>query len=199
MSPRPDVSEKRRDQILEAATRVFTQRGFADARMDDIVAESKLSKGSLYWYFDSKDALIVGILDRVFDWETTHLRELIDQEESSQEKLEIIFDTMVQEIEKMKPLMPLFLEFWSLSLRRNTIQQAIKRYYQNFIDLIEPIIERGIQLGEFDPIGVKEVTFAIGAIFEGTILFHIYFPEKVDFQDQFRTNLDLVLHGLLAK
>ena len=199
MSPRPDVSEKRRDQILEAAIKVFTERGFARARMDDIVAEAELSKGALYWYFDSKDALIVGILDRVFDWETSHLGELIDREDSAQKKLEIIFETMIEDIEKMKPLMPLFLEFWSLSVRRQTINQAIKRYYQNFLDLIEPIIERGIQIGEFHPVDIKETAIAIGAIFEGTILFHVYFPDTVHFENQFRTNLYIIHQGLLDR
>ena len=69
MSPRPNVSEERQDQIIEAATRVFSARGFNSARMDDIVAESGLSKGTLYWYFESKEALITAIVDRVFDTE----------------------------------------------------------------------------------------------------------------------------------
>lgn len=199
MSPRPDVSEKRRDQILEAATKVFTQRGFANARMDDIVAEANLSKGSLYWYFDSKDALIIGILDRVFDWETSHLRDLIDAQVSAQKKLEIIFDASLQDIEKMKPLMPLFLEFWTLSVRRKSINQAIKRYYQSFLELIEPVIELGIQCDEFRPVDIKQAAIAIGSMFEGTILLQVYFSEDINFKEQFRTNLDMMLNGLLVE
>jgi AcrR family transcriptional regulator len=80
MSPRPDVSEERKTQILAAATKVFTERGFADARMDDIVTEAGLSKGALYWYFDSKDAIIISILDQIFDYETGHVRELLERD-----------------------------------------------------------------------------------------------------------------------
>ncbi|HET7081061.1 MAG TPA: helix-turn-helix domain-containing protein, partial [Chloroflexia bacterium] len=57
MSPRPDVSEERKNQILDAAAAVFSRLGFHEARMDDIVRESGLSKGTLYWYFTSKDAI----------------------------------------------------------------------------------------------------------------------------------------------
>ena len=67
MAPRPDVSKERKTQILTAATKVFTELGFAGARMDDIVAESGLNKGNLDWYFDSKDAIIISILDQVFE------------------------------------------------------------------------------------------------------------------------------------
>jgi TetR/AcrR family fatty acid metabolism transcriptional regulator len=199
MSPRLNVSEERKAQILEAATTVFTKHGFANARMDDIVAESGLSKGALYWYFDSKDSIIVGILDQVFDWETAHLQELLENEASARKKLQIIVETLVVELEKMKPLMPIFFDFWSLSVRRKSIHQAIKRYYQNFLDLIEPIIEVGIEQGEFRPVEVRETAIAIGALYEGTILFYVYFSDIIDYDQQFRTNIDLILEGLVRR
>ena len=47
MSPRPDVSDERKSQILKAAESVFTQKGFDEARMDDIADKTGLSKGTL--------------------------------------------------------------------------------------------------------------------------------------------------------
>jgi AcrR family transcriptional regulator len=199
MTPRPDVSEERKDQILEAATRVFTQRGFDEARMDDIVEEAGLSKGTLYWYFESKESLITAIVDRVFDWETAHMRKIIDGDESAPQKLEAIVDITVQDLGRMKPLMPILFEFWSLSLRKETVKQAIKRYYQRFLDLIEPVIQQGIEEGDFRPANVTSAVITFGAVFEGTILMWAYFPERVDFEVQFKTNLDLLLTGLLTK
>ena len=196
MSPRPDVSEERKSQILAAATTVFTKHGFANARMDDIVAESGLSKGALYWYFDSKDAIIVGILDQIFNYESTHISKRMDREQSAKTKLGIFVDTMIKDLENMKPLMPIFFDFWSLSIRNKTINQAIKRYYQNFIDLIEPIIELGIKQGEFRSVDAGETAVALGAMLEGSILFSIYFPNSVNIDKQFRTNLKLFLDGL---
>jgi AcrR family transcriptional regulator len=57
MPPRPDVSAERHAQIIKAALACFSRKGYTNTTMDDIVAESGLSKGSLYWYFDSKDDL----------------------------------------------------------------------------------------------------------------------------------------------
>jgi TetR/AcrR family fatty acid metabolism transcriptional regulator len=197
MSPRPDVREVRKDQILEAATKVFTKQGFANARMDDIVVESGLSKGALYWYFDSKDAIIVAILDRIFDYETGNIRELLQHEDSAKRKLEIFVETTIKDLEKMKLLMPIFFDFWSLSVRKKTIKRAIKGYYQNYFDMIEPIIEQGIEQGEFRLVDVKETAVSIGAIYEGTILLYVYFSDTIDIEKQFRTNLNLILEGLL--
>ncbi|HEY6540074.1 MAG TPA: helix-turn-helix domain-containing protein, partial [Ktedonobacteraceae bacterium] len=67
MSPRPDVSEERRNQILAAASTVFARSGFHEARMDDIAEEVGLSKGALYLYYKSKDAIIAALLKFFFD------------------------------------------------------------------------------------------------------------------------------------
>lgn len=51
MSPRPDVSEERKNQILEAAIAVFARLGFQQTRMDDIAEQAGLCKGALYLYY----------------------------------------------------------------------------------------------------------------------------------------------------
>jgi TetR/AcrR family transcriptional regulator len=50
MSPRPNVSEERKNQILEAALAVFSKLGFHQARIDNVAEEAKLSKAALYLY-----------------------------------------------------------------------------------------------------------------------------------------------------
>ena len=47
----------RRDAILAAAKKVFAKKGFHATTMADIAKAARLSYGSVYWYFDSKDAL----------------------------------------------------------------------------------------------------------------------------------------------
>ena len=93
--------------------------------------------------------------------------------------------------------MPIFFDFWSLSVRKKNINRAIKRYYQQFLDLIEPIIQLGIDQGEFQPVDASAAAVALGAMFEGTILFLIYFPDTINIDKQFRFNITLALEGLL--
>jgi AcrR family transcriptional regulator len=82
MSPRPDVSEERRNQILEAAMAVFARQGFEQARMDDIAQQVGLSKGTLYLYFKSKDAIISAIL-QFFIAQEKKLHGFLESEEPS--------------------------------------------------------------------------------------------------------------------
>jgi AcrR family transcriptional regulator len=50
------VAEFRRSEILAAATKVFATKGFVATRMEDIAKAARLAKGTLYLYFQSKDA-----------------------------------------------------------------------------------------------------------------------------------------------
>jgi len=52
---------ERRGEILDAATKVFSQKGFHAATLDEIAAEADVSKGSLYIHFESKEAMIDGL------------------------------------------------------------------------------------------------------------------------------------------
>lgn len=199
MSPRPDVSEVRKNQIIEAATTVFTRHGFDKARMDDIVEESGLSKGTLYWYFKSKDEIIIAILDRIFGWEFAHAREMLEHEDSAIKKLELFTQTIIEDFIKMKPIVPIFFDFWALSVRRKSVNRAMNQYYQSYLEIIKPIIQLGIEQGEFRPVNVEEAAITISAAFEGIFLYWAYFPEMIDFEKQLTSSLNLLVEGLQAK
>jgi AcrR family transcriptional regulator len=57
-----EYAQARRDTILNAALRVFSQEGFAEAKMDQVAAAADLSKAALYLYFPSKDSLLQNLL-----------------------------------------------------------------------------------------------------------------------------------------
>ncbi len=58
-----EAKDERRAVLLAAALDEFFERGFTAARMDDIAARAGLSKGALYLYFDSKDALFTSLIE----------------------------------------------------------------------------------------------------------------------------------------
>jgi AcrR family transcriptional regulator len=64
---RPAISdekkEERRQQILVGAKKVFAKKGFSATKMADVASAARLSYGSIYWYFDSKEALFRGVLE----------------------------------------------------------------------------------------------------------------------------------------
>lgn len=69
------VAEFRRAEILAAAAKVFASKGLDEARMDDIAKAARLAKGTLYLYFQSKDAIYQAVVQQALDM----LAELTEQ------------------------------------------------------------------------------------------------------------------------
>jgi len=67
-------SEETRGRILEAALALFSERGFENTTMRDIAKAAGMALGAAYYYFDSKEALVMGFYERS-DAEMAPLRE----------------------------------------------------------------------------------------------------------------------------
>ncbi|NJM77475.1 MAG: helix-turn-helix transcriptional regulator [Acaryochloridaceae cyanobacterium RU_4_10] len=55
----------RRNQILDAAAKVFAEKGFHPATIRDVAREASIADGTIYNYFKNKSALLLGILERM--------------------------------------------------------------------------------------------------------------------------------------
>jgi AcrR family transcriptional regulator len=198
MSPRPDVSVERKNQILDAAASVFARSGFSKARMDDIAAESELSKGTLYWYFNSKDEIILAMMDRLFEREFADLEALQHADGTTKERMAEFTDILIQDISQLLALIPIVYEYLSLSFRDNTIRQTLRDYLRSYLELLIPIIQQGIDQGEFRKVDASEVSIAISAIVEGTILLWVYDSETIQVEKHIRSSINLLFDGLLV-
>jgi AcrR family transcriptional regulator len=74
LEPRKDevrdlVVRARREQILGAATRVFAEKGFSRATTREVARAAGVSEGTIYNYFEDKDALLMAILDKLNETE----------------------------------------------------------------------------------------------------------------------------------
>jgi AcrR family transcriptional regulator len=198
MSPKPDVSEERKEQIIEAATRVFLERGIQKTRMDDIVEESGLSKGALYWYFKSKNDLIIGIVDALFEKEFKVMQEFDFTKGSAKEILNEYVEIVIADFNRITMVLPIFFEFFALAMRSKTIRVMFKEYFHKYMSYLEPIIQRGIDSGEFRQISAYDAAINLGALLEGTFLLKAYDPDMVDLEKHFRSGMEVFLHGIEA-
>jgi AcrR family transcriptional regulator len=63
MARTPKVVEDRREQIIDAAMHVFARKGYSNATNKDIASEAGITPGLIYYYFESKEALLYAILE----------------------------------------------------------------------------------------------------------------------------------------
>jgi AcrR family transcriptional regulator len=98
-----------REGIVSAALRLFAQRGFGSTSIADITEAAGITKGAIYWHFDSKEALFKGILEEIRDEWQKVVRGPLDEEPNPLRKIELLFDQYALFLKK-KPEFCLFLQ-----------------------------------------------------------------------------------------
>ncbi len=196
MSPRTDVSIERKSQILDAATAVFARKGFYEASMDDIVDESGLSKGALYWYFKSKDQIISALLDRLFEPELEELRALVNAEGSARTRLLEFAALTAREMKRMTRIIPLTYEFYALAFRNPAVRKKLREFLREYIRNLIPLIEQGMARGEFRQTDAAQIATALAAVGEGTLLLWVYDPKGIDLDQQLVAGMQFILDGI---
>lgn len=197
MSPRPDVSEMRTAQIIEAATAVFAEKGFDRAAMTDIAAVAGINKATIYLYFKSKDALIQAIAKELFAQELADLQAARDIPGTAAEQITAFYEALIAKESEVLPLMPIIYEFYALGLRREDVRAVLADFLNQSAARLEAIIQEGIESGEFAPTDAPKSARTLTALLDGIILQWVYAPEEVDVNAQLRFGVQLLFQGLL--
>ena len=184
MMPRRDVSAERRRQILDAALKVFARKGFAAARTDDIAQEAGVSKGLLYWYFESKDAIIQGLLGLLFEPDLRALERLVAQRERpAGERLLDVARQALESLPSIEPVLPVAYEFYALAARPGPVRQALQSYYRQYRDLLSELVAQGTARGEWKVDDPHSIALAWLAQFEGLLWLWTLMPAEVNLEE----------------
>ncbi|OGO19805.1 MAG: hypothetical protein A2Z14_08285 [Chloroflexi bacterium RBG_16_48_8] len=197
-----DLSEFRKDQILQAATAVFARLGFHKARMDDIAQEAGLSKGAVYWYFKSKDEIITTILDRFMDRELENIQRISQGDGPIPVRLMKMMKTLAKEIEEISDRMPIIYEFYAIAAREEAIRKTIHRYFGKYTTLLQELIQTGIERGELRDVPPHEAALSLVAQMEGCKLIWIlgvFDHPEVDLEKLFISSMNFMLEGLILE
>ena len=196
MPPRPDVSTERRAQIIEAALACFARMGFTNTTMDDIVAESGLSKGSLYWYFDGKDDLLAQAVTSFFEGFGQETMAEVERCETAPAKIRAGARKMVDFCKEAQGLFGLFIEFWSQSERDEKASLLWTDVLVHYQRLMAGIIEEGIRNGEFEPVDAEHLVWAMMAAYDGLAAYGMLIPD-LDIERISEVFVETLLSGLI--
>ncbi len=187
---------KRKEQIIRAAISAFARTGLKDTSMDDIVHESGMSKGAIYWYFKSKDDLISELLNTFFDPKEISRLEQMLAAGTARERVNKFVRYTIEEMNKMQRFRPVIQELFVIAFRDQKIRKMTRKDFQSGVTLLQTIIEDGIKKKEFRRVDPYQVTVAIYGIIEGAALFWSLDLMEVDFEKQLRGGINLILDAI---
>jgi TetR/AcrR family fatty acid metabolism transcriptional regulator len=167
-----DKKEKK-DQILEAAIRIFAQKGVNSTTISDIAAAADIGKGTVYEYFKSKDQVITGsfhfFMGRVEEGIGRRLRPLQDP----LEKLFAYFSAWSVILEgELLDYIEVVLEFWAEGVRRKdtAMTKNLTEMYEEFRRSLEFLLEECISTGCIKPVNPRIVASIMLGAFDGLLL-----------------------------
>ena len=171
MPPRPDVSAERKQQIYQAALACFGRQGYYQTTMDDIVAESGLSKGTLYWYFDSKKDLFLSLFQELMAQFGQGWASLVSDEGSSAtDKLRASMELFRTALADMVPFFCVMMEAWALTRHDPDVESLMGEFYTPYLAIMDRIIEQGIASGEFHVASARATSLTVMTLFDGITL-----------------------------
>jgi AcrR family transcriptional regulator len=191
--PKPDVSAERKAQILAAASNIFLQKGFDAARMEDIAAGAGLSIGGVYWYYKSKEEVILGLMDAITNTDLGDLHALLDAPGTVVERLKGYVRASIPPTEKLSPL---FYDFYGLSGRDPRVRSRLQAYFRAYRQVIAALLAQGVARGEFRPLDVERLAILFAALYEGMLEMAMLDPDNVQAVSALVNALDVLFVGL---
>lgn len=192
------------EQLTAAALDLFLERGFAGTRMEDVARQAGVSKGAIYLYFPTKEALfhavvLEGVVARVEEAEAA----VAAHQGSTRELLDRLMHGVL-------------LDFWGSSssgipkliiAEARAFPELARDYYEavnlRTRELMERILQRAVDEGEFRDMDIHNTARAILAMLEHQpILYHslgVHDPQPMEPRPFVDATLDLVTNGLLAQ
>jgi AcrR family transcriptional regulator len=199
MSPRVDP-EERRAEILAAALRCFTRTGYNGTSMDDIVAESGLSKGTLYWHFENKRALFMALFDQIMENLVAPFQAVMDpgRDAPATERLRRLASASAQVAEMSQDFLTLPLNFLIEIWQDEAFIKHYLSFIEEFANQIETLIKEGINTGEFRQVDVHNAVWGMMAMYDGIFLY-LMLGMPGDAAKQMSVMTDLIIEGLAAR
>ncbi|ACL63085.1 TetR/AcrR family transcriptional regulator [Methylobacterium nodulans] len=193
--------EARPAEITAAALSVFAEKGFAASRLEDVAERAGASKGTIYLYFDTKEALFEAVVHEAFAPLLDRVgKAKRDPRARSEDLLRLVIETIYRDLvgtDRRQILRMMIAE-------GTRFPHLVEFYHREAVSrgkaLLGEIISQGIARGEFvDGPAARCPEVVIGpAIMAGVWKLVFERIERLDLDRFIAAHLDLVLNGLRA-
>lgn len=199
---RKQKQARTREQLLEAAERVFIREGFSGASPERISAEAGFTRGAFYSNFESKEQLFVELLhDRIFSVYGEMLERNRTIEGKPRERLMAGIEGVrdVQEHKQGKWLFQLWLELMALAARDEEFRGMAATFWSGNRSMMSyGIAEAFAEVGREPPLPPEQIAAAMTALDIGLAVQHLVDPDQVPL-DLYVPLYDLLFGRLVAE
>lgn len=168
------MRDERRDQIMDAALRLFATRGLGTTRISDIAREAGISQGLLYHYFASKEAIYVELIREAFERMNAAASGLAAMSLSPREKIERALEQLLSEIEENERFAHHVLLIAQAGVSDGLpeeVTEVIRRHQDVPYEVVTGILKAGQEDGSVKESDARDLSVLFWSIVRGLALY----------------------------
>ena len=190
--------EERRNQILDTARVVFAERGYHDARIDDIVARAKVARGTFYLYFEDKRSIFSELVDR-FVVRLTEAIIAVELDDKAHTPVEQLTDNVRRVIELFLSDAPMAKILLSDAVGLDPeFDQKLMAFYSGLSELIQRSLREGEEAGLVRPGDARVRAFCLIGIVKELLYQSLMRRAEIPLDLMVTGVMDLVVDGILT-
>jgi AcrR family transcriptional regulator len=195
------VAEFRTSGILEAARKVFADRGFHEATVEDIAEAAGVAKGTVYLYYESKRDIYFAALKFGIAQMYSSLQQEIKKVSTPEEKLKALIAAKLSYFDENRDFFKIYYsELGNIpSTHPGGIDSEFKALYQEQARLVESILKEGARKKVIRNLRTEQAAFAISDIIRGVVTHRILGWSKSNLNQDVEFIVDMVWKGISAE
>ena len=190
--------------ILDAASKIFEKYGYQKTSMDDIAREAMIGKGTIYYYFSSKEDIFIAVLEKFLKEMIENITEKINNADTFEEKFKIFFNEPHKSLINESTLMN---QLWNADAHAfmNKLNAFKNETHDKLKNLMMEIFRYGVETGNINEQYIGSVEKIVNIIHGYILASSEYFKQHLSHQctpEHYEDHLlftDIFLNGLLKR
>ncbi len=163
--------EARREEILQAAERLFSKNGFFKTGMAEIAEAAQFAMGTVYRFFKSKEDIYISLVEDKVDELLERLQAATKDQSSAGDKLRAVIRVKLAFADQNRDFFRIYVSEWSGFewTVKSAFGEGVWKRYLAQIDLVANLIKEGMKRGEFRKVNAKDTSLALHGMLNSTI------------------------------
>jgi len=184
---------KTKRRIFKTAIKLFAEKGFDNAGIEEITAVSGVAKGSLYYHFETKEEIFDTLLDSGFKLLGNSIEIKFRHRETAEEKLKAIILILIKIVILYEEFMTVVI---SNSLGENERAIKCQKAVDGFCEQVADVLRQGMESGEFKECDPESLSYLIFGSAYSTALYRIKKDKNATSSEIYDKYIDVVLNGI---
>lgn len=164
-------SEEKRKQILHAAFRALSERGYDAVTLQTIADHAEVSKGVVHYYFESKEAVLVELLEWLTGRISAKEQSAVGEQHTATGKLTAYIGTAFPGPAQNRAFYRVYLDFLARASRIPVYREINQRFYESCAGISTEVLTLGQQEGIFSKeLSPEKTAPVIRAIIDGCLI-----------------------------